>query len=65
MAIWFWKLYNGGISNEFVNDNYNIAKTDKYTKEINMEEKSHQVNKEIKYYISFQEIFDVVMGAKS
>lgn len=65
MTIWFWKLYNGGISNEFVNDNYNIAKIDKYTKEINMEEKSHQVNKGIKYYISFQEIFDVVMGAKS
>lgn len=34
----FENLYNGGISNEFDNDYYNIMKFDKYIKEINMEE---------------------------
>lgn len=61
----FENLYNGGPSNEFDNDQYNIAKANKYTKEINMKEESYQVNEEINYEISFQKISNGVMHAKS
>lgn len=49
-----------------IDDNhYNSTNSDKYTKEINMEEESNHVNKDKNYEILFPATSDIVMRAKS
>ena len=61
----FENLYNGCGSTEFDNVHYNETKSDKDIRERRMEEESYQCNEEINYDVSFQEISDIVMRAKS